>query len=126
MKNGMLTLFAILFCTAISVAQERGNRQNRSPEERAKAEIERLQTTLDLSKSQQDSISYYILQANKQQRQVIEQAGGDRKAAFEKMRAQRETTQAKIKSFMTKEQVEKYDALQKERSQNRPQRQRNN
>lgn len=126
MKNLMLTLFAILLCTTISIAQERGNRQGRNPEERAKAEVERLKTDLELSKPQQDSILNYILLSSQEQRQAMENAGSDRQAAMEKMRAQREVRAAKIKSFLTKEQIEKYDALQKERMQNRPQRQRNN
>lgn len=121
MKNIMLTVFAILFCTTISIAQERGNRQNRNPEERAKAEVQRLTTVLELSKTQQDSILTYMLQSNKKQRELMEQAAGNRQTAMENMRAQRKTTQAKIKSFLTKEQVEKYEALQKERVQNRPQ-----
>ncbi|HMR17751.1 MAG TPA: hypothetical protein PKA53_00505 [Sphingobacterium sp.] len=124
MKNVMLTLFAVLFCVTVSLAQERGNRQERNPEERAKAEVERLKTELGLSKPQQDSILNYILQANQEQRKAMEQAGGDRQAAFEKMRAQRETRQTKIKSFLTKEQIEKYEVLQKERIGNRPQQQR--
>lgn len=126
MKNVMLTFVTILFCATATMAQERGERQQRSPEERAKAEVERLNTDLDLSKAQQDSILNYMVKVGKEQRQVMEQAGGDRQAAFEKMRAQREVQQAKIKSFLTKEQIAKYEALEKERAANRPQRQRGN
>jgi nitrogen regulatory protein PII-like uncharacterized protein len=67
-----------------------------------------------------------MLQNVPQQRQSMQNKDEDREAAMKKMRAQWEAREAKIKSYLTKEQIEKYDALQKERMNNRPQRQRNN
>ena len=127
MKNLMLTLMFVLATLSVTVAQERGQgRQGGNPEDRAKMEVQRLQKELNLSQTQQDSILNYLLAANKEQRKAIEQADGDRKAAFEKMKGQREARTAKIKSFLTNEQAEKYDALLQKRQENRPQQRKEN
>ncbi|NGF55303.1 hypothetical protein G5B00_02155 [Parapedobacter sp. SGR-10] len=127
MKNFMLTLTLAFLSLTVTIAQEqRPGRQVDNPEERARMEVQRLHKDLDLSQTQQDSILNYLLTANKEQQQLRKQSGGDRQAAFEKMRAQREVRTAKIKSYLTSEQVGKYEDLLKKRQENRSQQRKNN
>lgn len=128
MKNLMLVLVAIFLSASAAIAQERGNRQgpgqNRTPEERAKAEVERLNTALSLDQSQRDSIYTYSLQQSTAQQALFQQAlfqqgDGDRDKRIEKMRSFREKYDTKLKSILTEEQIKKYEEIQKERSQRR-------
>ena len=99
----MKTVFALAITTALSIsigqAQERSNRQHRSPEEQAKIKVERLATALNLQNSQKNSIYNYLLIFQKETKPE------DRRETWK----QRDT---KIKSFLTEEQVIKYDSLQ--------------
>lgn len=117
MKNIMTLIVAGLLTVGISFAQDRGPRQNRTPEEMAKMQVERLTEQLTLSKSQQDSIYKYSLLASKEQRKLMENAGDNREGAFEKMRVLRDNSDKKIKTFLDADQVKKYD----ESAKNRPQ-----
>ncbi len=127
MKNLMLTLMLAFLSLSVTIAQEqRPRRQAGNPEERAKMEVQHLHKELNLSQTQQDSILNYLLATNKEQQKAMEQAGGDRQAAFEKIKVQRNARTAKIKSFLNNEQAEKYDALLKKRMENMPQRRKNN
>ena len=56
MKKLLSLVAAGILLVGIANAQERGSRQNRSPEELAKIQVERLTTHLSLDKNQQDSI----------------------------------------------------------------------
>lgn len=107
MKTLFTFVIAALMSIGLSVAQERGSGQNRTPEERAKMQIERLTKELELSKSQQDSIYNYFVQSSKDFQ--VPRTDEDR----EKMRKNMETRNTKIKSFLTKEQITKYEELQK-------------
>lgn len=124
MKKSIGILIAGLLTIGLSQAQERGNRQNRSDEEIAKIQVERLTEQLSLNKNQQDSIYKYTLLTTKEQKQLLQSSNGSREANFEKSNALREGSSIKIKSFLTTEQAKKYEEFQK----NRPQRggQRNN
>lgn len=127
MKNFMLTLTLAFLSLTVTIAQEqRSGRQVDNPEERARMEVQRLHKDLDLNQAQQDSILNYLVTANKEQQELRKQAGSDRQAAFEKMRAQREVRTAKIKSYLTNEQIGKYDDLLKKRQENRSQKRKNN
>ncbi|TDQ72193.1 hypothetical protein [Sphingobacterium yanglingense] len=99
----MKTVFALAITTALSIsigqAQERSNRQHRSPEEQTKIKVERLATALNLQDSQKDSIYNYLLIFQK------ETKAENRRETWK----QRDT---KIKTFLTEEQVVKYDSLQ--------------
>lgn len=117
MKNILTLAIAGILTLGISNAQERGARQNRTPEEMAKTQVERLTEQLTLSKSQQDSVYKYSLIASKEQRKLMESAGDNREAAFEKMRGMREQNNVKIKSFLTADQLQKYEEIEKNRPQ---------
>lgn len=112
-----------LFATA-TVAQEKQNNPGwqRTPEDQAKNTVERLDKQLKLSQNQKDSIYVYALDLSKKQQDLFKNTD-DRKAAFEKIQPLRQTTDAKIKSFLTPEQSKSYDILQKEMQERRQQRQ---
>lgn len=118
MKKLLSLVAAGILLVGIANAQERGSRQNRSPEELAKMQVERLTTHLSLDKNQQDSIYKYALIAGKEQRQLMEAAGDNREAALEKIRSKRADNEKIIKSFLTDDQQKKYEEFIK----NRPQR----
>src|SRR5690606_13086758 len=107
MKNLMLVLVAIFLSASATVAQERGNRQgpgqNRTPEERAKAEVERLSTALTLDQNQRDSIYKYSLEQTKEQQSLFQQGDGDREKRIEQMRSSRAKYDTKIKSLLTED-----------------------
>lgn len=119
MKNLKLALFGMmaLFATA-AVAKEKQNNPGwqRTPEDQAKNTVERLDKQLKLSQNQKDSIYVYALDLSKKQQDLFKNTD-DRKAAFEKIQPLRQTTDAKIKSFLTPEQSKSYDILQKRRQQ---------
>lgn len=126
MKNLILVIVAIFLSASAVVAQERGNRQgpgqNRTPEERAKAEVERLNTTLKLEQNQRDSIYKYSLEQTKEQQVLFQQGDGDREKRMEQFRLSRDKYDTKIKSFLKEDQLKKYEEVQKERMQRRSQR----
>jgi len=109
MKKIMTFVVAGLLTIGISFAQDSGSRQKRTPEEMAKAKIERLTEQLALSQTQQDSIYKYALLASKEQRELMKSAGDNREATFEKMRVLRDNSDKKIKTFLTAEQLKKYE-----------------
>lgn len=122
MKN-LLASVLILFATiTISYAQERGRMQQRNPENMAKMQTERLTKELNLSQSQQDSIYKYVLATATEQRKVFQENNNDRQAAMKAMQELRQKQDLKIKSFLNEEQTKKYEEIQKQRMQQRPNR----
>jgi len=119
MKNIVSILVASLLIVGLTQAQERRNRQDRTVEEVATSEVERLTKELSLNKGQQDSIYKYTLLSGKEQRLIMQNNGSNREANFEKFRSIREANILKIKSFLNDEQLKKYDELQKNRPQRR-------
>ena len=115
MKKLLSLVAAGILLVGIANAQERGSRQNRSPEELAKMQVERLTTHLSLDKNQQDSIYKYALIAGKEQRQLMEAAGDNREAALEKIRSKRADNEKIIKSFLTDDQQKIYEEFTKNR-----------
>lgn len=114
MKKLLTFAFATIFTIGLSVAQERGGRQgqNRSPEERAKMQVERLTKELELNKTQQDSIYNYFIQSMK--KSTMQEVGS------EQMKKSFEERNKKVKSFLTKDQVTKYEEMQKNMRARRP------
>lgn len=118
MKKIMSLIAAGIITIGLSYAQPGGGQfQNRTPEEMAKMQVERLKESLSLTKAQQDSIYKYTLAISKDQRKLMESAGDNREAAFEKMSSLREANDKKIKSFLTADQIKKYDEMIKNRGQ---------
>lgn len=122
MKN-LLASVLILFATiTISHAQDRGRMQQRNPEDMAKMQTERLTKELNLSQSQQDSIYKYVLATATEQRKIFQENNNDRQAAMKAMQELRQKQDLKIKSFLNEEQTKKYEEIQKQRMQQRPNR----
>lgn len=123
MKRIALFMFAMLCAVAVSVAQERGDRQgqgqNRNPEEMVKNRVERLSKELSLSAVQQDSISNYLLGQAKSL--AAARGAGQQEGGRENFRAVMEKQNTKIKSFLNKDQVKKFEELQAEQQRRRPQ-----
>lgn len=117
MKNLINLVIAGALSISLSYAQDQGQRQNRTPEEMTKMQIERLSESLALNKNQQDSIYKYTLIANLEQRKLMESAGDNREAGFEKIRSMRENNNKIIKTFLTSDQAKKYEELTKNRRQ---------
>ncbi|WP_293955890.1 MULTISPECIES: hypothetical protein [unclassified Sphingobacterium] len=110
MKKKILMAVACLFLSATGVvfAQQR---QQRSPEEQAKMRVEHLDKLLSLNQTQKDSI-YNLTLSQAQQRATLRNDGGDRKANMEKFKQLQEMQAAKIKSWLTPEQVKLFDEQQ--------------
>lgn len=125
MKRVSLILMVLLATTLVSAqrggSNSRGERpggeQRMSPEERQAQELDTLTKVLSLSEEQRTKIEE--LQEN--QRKAFEEnreamsENTDREAMREKMMAMREKYEEDMKSILTPEQVEKYDAYQKKR-----------
>lgn len=114
--KSVITILALIFTLGIANAQQGGNRPQRTPEEMAKMQLERLTSELNLNQSQQDSIHKHILATSVEQQNIFKNAGDDREAAMKSMRELREKQSQKIKTFLNEEQVKKYDELAKQRS----------
>jgi len=113
--KSLITILTLVLSLGLASAQQGGTRQQRSPEEMAKAQTERLTKELNLSQSQQDSIHKHILASSKEQQKIFKDAGDDRETAMKGMQALRQKQAQKIKTFLNEEQIKKYDELAKQR-----------
>ena len=111
----VFSILALMITISFANAQQGGPRQQRSPEEMAKMQIERLTKELNLSQTQQDSIHKYVLATSKEQQNLFKNAGDNREEAMKSLQALREKQNTKIKSFLNEEQIKKYDELAKQR-----------
>ncbi|MCQ2057811.1 MAG: hypothetical protein MJY75_06355 [Bacteroidaceae bacterium] len=97
-----------------------GGGQQMEPEERAKMQADRLKEQLTLTDAQYDSVfSYYVANAKEQakRREEMQNGGGmpqdmDMQAMMEQMQKQREAQEKKLKSYLTEDQIKKYDEAQ--------------
>lgn len=124
MRN--LKFLVICFFLSISIghAQQKqaGGMRDGDPTARAKSTVEKLHKELNLTQIQQDSIYNYIIQKSnlrKAQASKSKEAVDKPRTDREDMREQHNT---KIKSFLTKEQIEKFDAVEKQQNTRRAQR----
>lgn len=113
--KSLITILTLVLSLGLANAQQGGPRQQRSPEEMAKAQTERLTKELNLSQSQQDSIHKHILASSSEQQKIFKDAGDDRETAMKGMQALRQKQAQKIKTFLNEEQIKKYDELAKQR-----------
>lgn len=117
-------VLALFMITSVAFAQPgQGGRQQRSVAERAKAETERLVTTLSLDATQtlkvmeiskkyatQDSVRFVAM------RQAADGAQVDREAMMTQMRATQEAKNKEIQAILTEEQIVKFKAYIAERA----------
>ncbi|MCA5005390.1 hypothetical protein [Sphingobacterium bovistauri] len=113
--KSLISILALVLSLGLANAQQGGNRPQRTPEEMAKMQMERLTKELNLSQTQQDSIQKYILSTSKEQQKIFREAGDNREAAMKSMQALREKQSLKVKTFLNEEQSKKYDELAKQR-----------
>lgn len=118
MKKQIMLLLAFVLALNICAFAQQGGGQRMSPEERSKAQVERLTKELSLSKEQASKLDTVFLESNKAMQKMREDArnngGSFDRAAFEKYNAERD---AKVKAVLTEEQYKKYEAQQAEQRQ---------
>ncbi|HLS37435.1 MAG TPA: hypothetical protein VK023_04110 [Sphingobacterium bovisgrunnientis] len=113
--KSVITLLALVLSLGLANAQQDGPRQQRTPEEMTKMQMERLTKELNLTQTQQDSIKKYVLASSVEMQKVFSNAGDDREAAMNSMRAIREKQTKKVKTFLNEEQGKKYDEIASQR-----------
>lgn len=83
----------------------------RSPEQQTKAQASRLAKELDLSPAQQTQVQQLLAAQRQETQAAIQQAGGNRRAMGQAMRAGRERFDGQLKVVLTPDQYTKYQQL---------------
>lgn len=116
-KTGIFFVLVSLFTLNIS-AQKPGRGKQMNPEEKATKQTEWMTKELNLNSDQQAKIKQIHLkhaeQMKKQRDAVQESAKKDKEQMREQMKAQREAHNAEIKSVLTTEQYQTWEAKKKE------------
>jgi len=109
-----LMVAIILGISMMGFAQERQGRgmQQLDPADRAKNTVSRLTAELELNSTQQDSIYKQALAQATEEKEIFSKSSGDREAARQSMQKAREKYRLKIRTFLSEEQVKKYDKLE--------------
>jgi Spy/CpxP family protein refolding chaperone len=94
---------------------QRGNRGNKTPEERAKAQVARLTKKLNLSSEQQNKVYDITYGALKEGEEMRKNAGNDRNVMREKRKAMMADTDIKIKAVLNADQAKKFEQMKAER-----------
>lgn len=103
-----LTLLMSVFCAGMSFAHgQKGQRTKGAPEERDSKKIEMMKESLDLTPDQVTKLQAVQEQFAKEREQASEKKQQD-------MKAQKEAYDAQVKSILTPEQYQKYQAQCKE------------
>jgi len=120
-----LFLLSIMFLATVTFAtaqQGQGQRQQMTPEERAKAQTERLETLLKLTAAQKTKVQAIELEYAKETSALRQNnQGGDREAmreALQKLSTKRDT---KYKEVLTADQFKKYQEDNEQRQRERGQ-----
>lgn len=82
-----------------------------SPEQQTKAQASRLAKELDLSPAQQTQVQQLLAAQRQETQAAIQQAGGNRRAMGQAMRAGRERFDGQLKVVLTPDQYTKYQQL---------------
>ena len=125
MKRLGILVLTIIFTSAVSLAQDRGGRENFSPEESAKRQTEQIKEAVGLKADQEKKVYEINLESSKKMSELRSQMQGGG-GGFEGMREAfgkiREEQDKKMKEVLTEEQWVKYEKWQEERRQRRGQR----
>lgn len=115
MKKAFLVLALLAGSISFSNAQQ-GGFQQRSPEERAKFQTERISERLKLTADQKTKVEAIFLSQNKSMDSLRTAAGqgGDRQAMFQKMQPIREQNDKKIVALLTDDQKKAFATYQEE------------
>ena len=104
-----LTLFMSIFCTGMSFAHgQKDQRRGGTPEERSAKRIEMMKESLNLTPDQVTKLQTAHTQFAKEREQALHNNQKD-------IQAQREAYDAQVKSILTPEQYQKYQAQREDR-----------
>lgn len=122
MKKLTIILFVLVASVSFSNAQGQGARQGgfqqRSPEERAKTQLDRLTETVKLTDDQKTKVSAIYLSQSKSRDSLFAAVGqgGDREVMRTKMTEMSAATDKKILELLNEDQKKAYNAYIKERA----------
>ncbi len=122
MKKLAVILFVLAASVSFSNAQGQGGRQGgfqqRTPEERAKMQLDRLTETVKLTEDQKTKVSAIYLSQSKSRDSLFAAAGqgGDRGVMRTKMTEMSAATDKKILELLNEDQKQAYNAYIKERA----------
>ena len=100
----------------LAMAQQGGGRQQGTPEERAKAQVDRLTPVLTLTADQKTKIQAIEVELNKQMDEKRQSVQGDREAMMALMQEFNKLREEKYKPVLNADQLKKYqeDAAQRQ------------
>jgi protein CpxP len=87
----------------------------RSPEQQSQNQTQRLAKELNLSADQETKVQQLMLAQRQEVQTAIQNAGGDRKAMGQAMRAGRDKFDGQLKTVLTPDQYTKYQQLMTQR-----------
>ena len=110
MKKTLLALAFVAGSISLTMAQPGQGGQQRSPEERAKQQTERLSERLKLNADQKSKVEAILLAQGKSMDSLrnANGQGGDRQQMWEKTRPIREQADQKINAVLTEDQKKEY------------------
>lgn len=116
MKKALLAFAFVAGSISFSMAQQgQGGGQQRSPEERAKQQSERLAERLKLSADQKAKVeAIYLAQGKSVDSLRKANEGGDRQQLFQKMQPLREQADKNVAAILTEDQKKEYAKIQEE------------
>jgi len=123
MKKFFVLSIMLLATVSFAIAQQgQGQRQNQTPEERAKVETERLEKLLTLTAAQKTKIQAIELEISKERSTLMQNSQGNREAMRESLQKLSTKRDTKFKEVLTADQFKKYQADNEQRQRERGQR----
>lgn len=120
-----LLAFAIILSTAL-FAQQKGPREQMTPEQQADRMVKRLNTELQLTEKQQAELKTWFTNSFQNKRNEFEKTKQERESMREKMQEQmkkdKEATNAELKKVLTADQYKKYQENEKKHEKARKER----
>jgi protein CpxP len=125
MKNSFFLLAALALMSAAAQAQTapaapaqtapQSGRSLRSPEQQAEGQAQRLAKELNLTADQQTKVQQLMAAQRQETQTAIQNAGGDRRAMGQAMRAGRDKFNGQLKTVLSADQYTKYQQIMAER-----------
>ncbi len=112
MKKFAIIIFCFVVCAGVGLAQdEKGDKDKKTPEERAAHRTDKLTEKLSLNEEQKSQVSVATIDHFKSMKEMKSRM----KALKEEMKAERDAYDSKIQSVLTQEQQIKYAEMKEER-----------
>lgn len=125
MKNAFFLLAALALASAAQAqttpaatdaqTAPQSGRPLRSPEQQAEGQAQRLAKELNLTADQQTKVQQFMAAQRQETQAAIQQAGGNRRAMGQAMRAGRDKFDGQLKTVLTADQYTKYQQIMTER-----------